>query len=43
MTEEPSIGILRKTYGESFAPEFRSDEKLSSLLTSTGKRISPPD
>jgi hypothetical protein len=40
MTEEPrgktSIGTLRKTYGEDFAPEFRSDDKLSSLLQSTG-------
>jgi hypothetical protein len=40
MTEEPhrktSIGALRKTYGEDFAPEFRSDDKLSSLLESTG-------
>jgi hypothetical protein len=40
MTEEPhgktSIGTLRKTYGEGFAPEFRSDDRLSSLLESTG-------
>jgi hypothetical protein len=40
MTEEPhgktSIGALRKRYGEDFAPEFRSDDKLSSLLESTG-------
>jgi hypothetical protein len=40
MTEESrgktSIGTLRKTYGEDFAPEFRSDDKLSSLLESTG-------
>jgi hypothetical protein len=40
MTEEPhgktSIGALRKRYGEDFAPEFRSDDKLSSLLEGTG-------
>jgi hypothetical protein len=40
MTEKPhgetSIGTLRKTYGEDFAPEFRSDDKLSSVLESTG-------
>jgi hypothetical protein len=40
MAEEPhgktSIGALRERYGEDFAPEFRSDDKLSSLLESTG-------
>ena len=40
MTEEPHgktpIGTLRKIYGEHFAPEFRSVDKLSSLLESTG-------
>jgi hypothetical protein len=36
MTEDLSIGALRKIHGEKFAPEFRSDDKLSSLLKSTG-------
>lgn len=31
-----TIGTLRKTYGENFAPEFRSDDVLSLLLKSTG-------
>jgi hypothetical protein len=37
MTEaHTTIGALRKTYGQTFAPEFRSDDTLSSLLQSTG-------
>jgi hypothetical protein len=37
MTEaHTTIGVLRKTYGQTFAPEFRSDDTLSSLLQSTG-------
>ena len=37
MTEaHTTIGVLRKTYGQNFAPEFRSDDTLSSLLQSTG-------
>jgi hypothetical protein len=37
MTEaHTTIGALRKTHGETFAPEFRSDDTLSSLLQSTG-------
>jgi hypothetical protein len=31
-----TIGALRKTYGQTFAPEFRSDDTLTSLLQSTG-------
>jgi hypothetical protein len=30
------IGILRKTYGEHFAPEFRNEDKFKSVLLSTG-------
>jgi hypothetical protein len=32
------IGTLRDTYGESFAPGFRSDAKLSTVLSRTGNR-----
>jgi hypothetical protein len=30
------VGTLRETYGESFAPDFRSDAKLSTVLQRTG-------
>jgi hypothetical protein len=37
MTEaHTTIGALRKTYGQTFAPEFQSDDTLGSLLQSTG-------
>jgi hypothetical protein len=38
MTEkrDTTIGTLRNIYGNDFAPEFQSEDKLSSLLTSTG-------
>jgi hypothetical protein len=39
MTEprlDTSIGELRKTYGPDFAPEFRSNDTLKSVLGSTG-------
>jgi hypothetical protein len=37
MTEaHTTIGVLRKTYGQTFAPEFRNDDTVSSLLQSTG-------
>jgi hypothetical protein len=37
MTEaHTTIGALRKTYGQTFAPGFRSDDTLGSLLQSTG-------
>jgi hypothetical protein len=37
MTEaHTTIGALRKTYGQTFAPGFRSDDTLSLLLRSTG-------
>jgi hypothetical protein len=30
------VGTLRETYGASFAPDFRSDAKLSTVLQRTG-------
>jgi hypothetical protein len=39
MTEsrlDTPIGELRKTYGPDFAPEFRSNDTLKSVLGSTG-------
>jgi hypothetical protein len=35
------IETLRKTYGESFARGYRGDDKLSSLLDSSGVRSLP--
>jgi hypothetical protein len=34
--DDPSIGFLRETHGPGFAPQFQSEDKLSSLLESTG-------
>jgi hypothetical protein len=34
--DNPSIGTLRKQFGADFAPEFKSDDTLSSVLRSTG-------
>jgi hypothetical protein len=39
MTEprpDTPISVLRKIYGEHFAPEFQSEDTVSSLLKSTG-------
>jgi hypothetical protein len=34
--DNPSIGALRKKYGEDFAPEFKNEDRLSSILQTTG-------
>jgi hypothetical protein len=34
--DNPTIGALRKQFGESFAPEFKNEDTLSSVLQTTG-------
>jgi hypothetical protein len=36
MTDDPTIAALRVIYGPNFAPEFKIEDRLSSVLRSTG-------